>query len=76
MPWLMTMLSTSACLPCMQLHKNAQLGLKPAPNGRDFRWSSFGAPPPPGGLPPSQVGQEHSPALELHAVGQGDSKRW
>lgn len=39
----------------MQLHKNAQLGLKPAPNGRDFRWGSFGAPPPPGGLPPSQV---------------------
>ncbi|PRW33985.1 activating signal cointegrator 1 [Chlorella sorokiniana] len=37
-----------------QLHKNAQLGLKPAPNGRDFRWSSFGAPPPPGGLPASQ----------------------
>ena len=48
----------SPCLPCtlsMQLHKNAQLGLKPAPNGREFRWSAFGSPPPPGGLPPSQV---------------------
>ncbi|EFN59729.1 hypothetical protein CHLNCDRAFT_133320 [Chlorella variabilis] len=28
-----------------KIHKTAQLGLKPAPNGRDFGWAAFGAAP-------------------------------
>lgn len=31
----------------VQVHKVAQLGLKPAPNSQDFRWTAFGSPPPP-----------------------------
>jgi len=42
-----------------QLHKAAQLGLRPAPktNTSDFSWAAFGPPPEDGkALPPSQVG--------------------
>ena len=39
-----------------QIHKTAQLGLKPAPNGRDFGWAAFGAAPVADApLPPSQA---------------------
>lgn len=32
-------------MPCLQIHKAAQLGLKPAPNGVGLDWEAFGAPP-------------------------------
>lgn len=39
----------------LQIHKAAQLGLKPAPNSRGLDWAAFGAPPAAGEhLPPSQ----------------------